>query len=100
MVIELKLIKGGRKIAEPQYETDEFYAVGAYGTTLDQAAKNATRYMIDYLVAEHGLSRAEAYVLCSIAADLKVAEVVDAPNVWVAMHMPKRVLGMAPGRSR
>jgi acetamidase/formamidase len=100
MVVELRVIKGGRKIAEPQYETNDYYAVGAYGTTLDQAAKNATRYMIDYLVAEHGLTRAEAYVLCSISADLKIAEVVDAPHVWVAMHMPKRVLGMAAGKSR
>jgi acetamidase/formamidase len=100
MVIELQLIKGGRKIAEPQYETEEFYAVGAYGATLEQAAKNATRYMIDYLVAEHGLSRPEAYVLCSLAGDLRVTEVVDVPHVWVAMHMPKQVLGVAPGQSR
>jgi acetamidase/formamidase len=98
MVVELQLLKGGRKISEPQYETDDFYAVGAHGTTLEQAAKNATRYMIDYLVAEHGLSRAEAYVLCSVAADLRVTEVVDVPHVWVAMHIPKRVLGMTPQR--
>lgn len=98
MVVELRVIKGGRKIAEPQYETGEFYAVGAHGTTLEQAAKNATRYMIDYLVARHGLARAEAYVLCSLAGDLRVTEVVDLPHVWVAMHLPKRVLGIAPGR--
>jgi len=98
MIVELKVIKGGRKIAEPQYETDDFYAVGAHGTTLEQAAKNATRYMIDYLEAEHGLSRAQAYVLCSLAGDLRVTEVVDVPHVWVAMHISKHVLGIAPAQ--
>ena len=48
--------------------------------------------MIDYLVAEHGFDRTEAYVLCSVAGDLKIAEVVDVPHVHVAMHIPKRVL--------
>ena len=40
------------------------------------------------------LDRNEAYVLCSLAADLKVAEVVDVPHVLVAMHISKEVLGV------
>ena len=92
IVLELRVIKGGRKIAEPEYETDAFYAVTAFGTTLDAAAKKATRYMIDYLVQEHGLTPTEAYVLCSLAGELQIAEVVDVPHVLVAMHMPKAVL--------
>lgn len=32
--------------------------------------------MIAYLVAEHGLHRVEAYMLCSVAGDLKMHEVV------------------------
>ena len=32
--------------------------------------------MITYLVAEHGLDRVEAYILCSVAGDLKMHEVV------------------------
>ena len=50
--------------------------------------------MIDYLEAEHGLTRQEAYALCSLAGDLKIAEVVDVPHVLVTMHMSKEVLGM------
>ena len=50
--------------------------------------------MIDYLTAEHGLSRADAYVLASLAGDLKISEVVDVPHVLVSMHMPKSVLGL------
>lgn len=94
VVYRLELLKGARPIPEPQYETDEFYAVTAYATTLDGAALKATRYMIDYLVAEHGLEREEAYLLASIAGDLEIAEVVDMPHVLVAMHISKEVLGM------
>lgn len=44
---------------------------------LDEAARIATREMIDYLVAEKGLSRDDAYVLCSAAVDLRVSQTVD-----------------------
>lgn len=95
IVYEVNVIKGGRPIEEPQYETDEVYAVTAFATDLDEAAKKATRYMIEYLVREHGLTRTEAYVLCSLAADLKISEVVDVPHVLVSMHIPKSLLGTA-----
>jgi acetamidase/formamidase len=94
IVLELNVIKGGRELREPEYETGDFYAVTAFATTLDAAARKATQYMIDYLVAEHGMDRSEAYMLCSLAGDLRIAEVVDVPHVLVSMHMPKRVLGM------
>lgn len=96
MVYRIEVLANTRNIQEPQYETDEYYAVTGYGTTIDDAAKKATRYMIDYLVAEHGLSREDAYVLCSLAGDLKISETVDAPHMLVSMHMPKRVLGTGP----
>lgn len=91
IVYEVEVIKNGRSIQEPQYETDEYYAVTGFGETIDEAAKKATRYMIDYLVDEHGLSREDAYALCSLAGDLKIAEVVDVPHMLVTMHMPKNI---------
>ncbi len=93
IVYQVDVIKN-KKMAEPQYETADYYAVTGFATTIDEAAKKATRYMIDYLVNEHGLTRNEAYVLCSLAADLKIAEVVDVPHVLVTMHISKKVLGM------
>jgi len=45
-------------------------------------------------MAEHGLTAEEAYILCSIAGDLKISEVVDVPHMLVSMHMSKEVLGM------
>lgn len=41
-----------------------------------EATRSAVRNMIAYLVAEHGLDRVEAYILCSVAGDLKMHEVV------------------------
>lgn len=93
IVYEAKVIKG-KQMKEPQYETEDYYAVTAFSPTIDEASKKAVRYMIDYLVAEHGLTRNEAYALCSLAGDLKIAEVVDVPNVLVTMHMSKEVLGI------
>jgi acetamidase/formamidase len=44
--------------------------------------------MLDHLVRSYGLSRQEAYVLCSVAVDLKISEVVDAPNWIVSAYLP------------
>ena len=94
IVYQLKVIKGARPIRAPEYETDTVYAVIGFATTIDAAAKKATRSMIDYLEAEHGLTRQEAYMLCSLAGDLKIVETVDMPHYLVTMHMPKAVLGI------
>lgn len=94
IVYEVEVLKGGRSIDEPEYETDDYYAVTAFGTTIDEAAKKAVKYMVKYLEAEHDLTTSEAYALCSLAGDLKIAEVVDVPHMLVAMHMSKEVLGV------
>jgi acetamidase/formamidase len=91
IVYEISVIKGGRSIAEPQYETDDYYATTGFGTTIDEAAKKATRYMIEYLTETRGLSREQAYMLCSLAGDLKIAEAVDVPHMLVTMHMAKHI---------
>jgi acetamidase/formamidase len=43
--------------------------------------------MIDHLHAERDLTRGEAYILCSAAVDLKISEVVDAPNWTVTAYV-------------
>ncbi len=91
VVFTVEVMDNPRGMVEPQYETDDYYAVTGFGTTIDEAARKATRYMIDYLVAEHGLTRNEAYVLCSLAGDLKISETVDVPHMLVSMHMPKGI---------
>lgn len=93
VVYELNLIKTDRRIHEPQYETDQYFAVSAFGLTIDEAARKAVTYMIDYLEDVHGIERTEGYVLCSLAGDLHIAEVVDVPHMLVTMHMQKSIFG-------
>jgi acetamidase/formamidase len=62
------------------------------GPDLYVGARDATRAMIERLVDEAGLDPADAYALCSIAADLRLAEVVDAPNWVVACELDRSVL--------
>jgi acetamidase/formamidase len=47
--------------------------------------------MIDHLEEQRGLSREEAYVLASVAVDLKISEIVDAPNWIVSAFLPESV---------
>ena len=93
VVYELEVIKGAGPIPSPHYETDEFYAVTGFAPTIDEAARNAVEAMIDYLVNSRDLSRADAYALASMAGDLKISEVVDVPNMLVAMRISKDVFG-------
>ncbi|MFD2420180.1 acetamidase/formamidase family protein [Amycolatopsis pigmentata] len=61
------------------------------GDDLHEGARQAVRQMIGLLVAERGLTRQEAYVLCSVAADLKISEIVNEPNWIVSAYLPLTV---------
>ncbi|MFC2053811.1 acetamidase/formamidase family protein [Chloroflexota bacterium] len=65
-----------------------YHVTTAHGPDLMENTKNATRYMIDWLVNNKILTRSQAYVLCSQAVDLKISEVVDAPNWIVSAYLP------------
>ena len=86
----------------PAYETPPLRARRTFATTgiaLDDSGRNesmdiplATRRamleMIDWLGAEHGLSREAAYVLVSVAVDLRLSEIVNVPNPMVSAVVP------------
>lgn len=57
---------------------------------LTLAARNALLNMIE-LLQERGWSREQAYVICSVAVDLKVSNVVDVPNVTVSAFLPEDI---------
>ena len=57
---------------------------------LGLAARNAVLEMIK-LLEERGWSREQAYVLCSVAVDLRVSNVVDVPNVVVSALLPEDI---------
>jgi formamidase len=62
------------------------------------AARNALLAMIDWLGAERGLTRAQAYVLCSVAVDLRISEIVDVPNPVVSALCPLDIFHTIPPR--
>ena len=92
-------LQPGRSLFEPQLRTrgplavdvGPYWVTTAHGPDLFPAAQQAIRYMIDHLVAERGLSREEAYVVCSVAVDLKISEIVDAPNWIVSAFLPETI---------
>jgi formamidase len=55
---------------------------------LNLAARRALLELLDWLTTEHGLERPAAYVLMSVAAELRVSELVDAPNCLVSAALP------------
>jgi acetamidase/formamidase len=75
----------------PRVDSAGWFATTGVESDLMEASRSAVRAMIDHLVEERGLSREDAYVLCSLAADLKITEVVDAPNWIVACFVPDAV---------
>jgi len=68
--------------------TAPFYATDGIGPDLMTAARDAIRAMIVHLGRTYGLSRVDAYMLCSVAVDLKICEIVDAPHWVVAACLP------------
>ena len=60
------------------------------GEDLTLAARNALINMIE-LLQERGWSREQAYVICSVAVDLKVSNIVDLPNVTVSAFLPEAI---------
>jgi formamidase len=55
---------------------------------LTLAARNALIEMVDYLVREHALTPDQAYVIASVAVDLRIGQMVDSPNFGVSAVVP------------
>ncbi|WP_254535456.1 acetamidase/formamidase family protein [Halomarina litorea] len=92
-------VRSDRSVEHPEFRTTgPFTPTGRdepmYGTTgvaddLLEATRLAVSHMVDHLHTDRGLTRAEAYMLCSVAVDCKVSEVVDAPNWVVSAYLPE-----------
>ena len=59
------------------------------GEDLFEGARAAVSGMIDLLTARHGISPVDAYMLCSVCADLRISEIVDQPNWVVSLYFPR-----------
>jgi len=56
------------------------------------AAQGATSRMVDLLIAHWGFDPVHAYLLCSVAMDLKLSQVVNRPMITVSASIRKDVL--------
>lgn len=72
---------------QPRSDAQGYFVHTALGPDLMTNAKNAIRGLIDWLGREKKLSREDSYVLCSLAADLKISQIVDAPNWGVSAYL-------------
>ncbi len=72
---------------QPRSDEKGYQAVTALGPDLMEDAKNAIRNLIGWLGREKSLSREDAYILCSLAADLKISQIVDRPNWGVSAYL-------------
>jgi acetamidase/formamidase len=61
------------------------------GSDLHACAQDAVRGMIDLISRRHGLLPVDAYMLCSVAGDLRISQIVDAPNWTVSFRMPRGI---------
>ncbi|NGM34173.1 acetamidase/formamidase family protein [Methylobacterium sp. DB0501] len=65
------------RLTYPRAETPTHVITMGLDPDLDRCAERALREMIDLVVARTGITRDEAYALCSIAADLRVTQTVN-----------------------
>jgi acetamidase/formamidase len=89
------------KVDAPQYdipasstsaiEPTSHHVCTGVGPDLLEAARDAVRATVTWLGERHGLDRQEAYALASVACDLRIHEVVDAPNWVVGSFVPESI---------
>jgi formamidase len=86
----------------PIFETPDVMQRASFATTgipltdegtnvafdLNLASRRALLELVEYLRLVRGLSREASYILCSVAADLRISQVVDAPNALVSAVLP------------
>ena len=84
------------RLNRPVVETrDAWLALGS-APTLDEAARLATADGVDLLARGRGMDWTDAYMLASIACDLRISQDVD-PNRTCKLAIPKRLLPRLPG---
>ena len=84
------IVRKDMRLEWPRAETPEHFITMGMDEDLEQATRIAVQEMIDFLVETKGLEQGAAYQLASVAADLKITQLVDG-NVGVHMTIPKSI---------
>jgi len=90
VTFQFELIKG-KRIRWPRIESDEHIMVAASMRPLIDALRIAYVELIEWLVADYGFEKMEAFQLASQLGEVRVANVVD-PNYTVVAKFPKKFL--------
>ena len=72
----------------PKVDAQGHHCAMGIADDLMECTRKAVSGMVDWLASEHGLTREDAYMLCSLAGDLKILEVVDAGMWNVGITIP------------
>jgi acetamidase/formamidase len=75
----------------PRVDSAPFYATTGVGGDLYVGAQDAVRAMVDHITTTYSLGREDAYLLCSLAVDLKISEIVDAGQYIVSALLPEAI---------
>jgi acetamidase/formamidase len=84
------LVHKEMKLKWPRAETPTHFITMGLHQDLNEATQTAVREMIDFLASEKGLTRDDAYMLSSVAADLSITQLVDGTK-GVHMMIPKAI---------
>jgi acetamidase/formamidase len=91
------VVRKDMRLTWPRAETPTHWITMGIDDDLTEAARIATREMIDFLATDKKLSRDEAYMLTSVACDLAITQLVDGPR-GVHAKMPKAIFKGGQGR--
>ena len=86
------IVRKDMKLKSPRAESPTHHILMGFDPILDNAAKIALRQTIDFLGEIKGMSRDDAYILCSLAVDLRISQIVNQVKGVHAM-LPKAILG-------
>jgi acetamidase/formamidase len=87
-------VRDDMRLEWPMAETPTHVMTMAFDPDLDDCVVIALRQMIELIVARAGLDRYQAYALCSLAADLRVTQVVNG-NKGIHCMLEKKYLTKA-----
>jgi acetamidase/formamidase len=88
--LQLTVHKNAR-MAWPRAETATDYISMASDENLTTATRLAVQEMIDFLAAQKGLTKHQAYQLVSVAGNIAITQLVDKPVMGVHVKMPKSI---------
>jgi acetamidase/formamidase len=88
-----RIVLHRKALSFPRAITPTHYITLGMNVDLDDAAQQALKLMIDWLVELKGWDPEEAYVFCSLACDLHVTQLVDG-NKGIHAMVSRRILGL------